>query len=132
MVSRDFGGTTQQRFDPCNQFEDRERLGKIVVAACTQSAHTIVDRAKRAQNQHGGTHLLLPQRLDDRETVHARQHPIHDHDVGVRRASLVEARNSVGAPFHLKAAIDEFGGDFFRRFAVIFDQQYLCHERLTD
>src|SRR5690242_13052427 len=34
-----FGGASQQRFDPGNQFLDREWLGQIVVSASTQSTY---------------------------------------------------------------------------------------------
>jgi hypothetical protein len=108
---------------------DREWLCQIVVAAGTQAAHPVIDGPKRAEHQDRLTDVLLPCHFDDRETVNPGQEPIHDHDVRVTGAGLIQAFDSCCRPIDFKTAIDQLGYNLARRFGVIFDQQHSGHQR---
>ena len=90
---------------PGDEFDRCKRLRQIVVATCAQSAHPIVHRAERTQDQYRRAHALAPQRFDDRETVHARQQAIDDHDFRFARTRLIQAFDAVGGPVNVKTAI---------------------------
>ncbi len=124
-----FRRSAQQRLDPGNQLDDRERLGQIVVAAGTQPAHAVVDRTERAQDQNRGADVVLPQGLDDGEAVHAGQQAVDDHDVGPRPRRALSSPSIPGrCPIDLETAVDELGHDLRRGFAVILDQEHLRHK----
>ena len=64
-----FVGTAQQRLDPRHQFDQRERLGQVIVAARAQSPHSIVEAAERAQHQRRGAAPLRTQPRDQIEPI---------------------------------------------------------------
>ena len=123
-----FRRAAQQRLYSRDEFDDRERLGEIIVATHPQSAHAVIDRAKRAQHQDRRAHLFLAQGLDDGKAVHSRQQAVDDHCVRPQVARLGETIQPVGRPFHIEAAIGQFGGDFSRRLVIIFYEKNLRHE----
>ena len=123
-----FRRTAQQRLYSRDEFDNRERLGEIIVAPHPQSAHAVIDRAKRAQHQHRRAHLILPQGLDDGKAVHSRQQAVDDHRIRPQVACLGETIQPVGRPFHIEAAIGQLGGDFSRRLVIIFYEKNLRHE----
>src|SRR3979490_88604 len=83
------GRAPQQRFDPCDQFHEIERLGEIIIASRPQSPYAIVDGPESAQDQDRGAHLILSQGFDDGDTVHSWQQSIDDHCIRISAAALI-------------------------------------------
>ena len=81
----------RQRFDAREEFDEVIGLGEVVIATRPQTAHAVVHLVKRAQDQHGGRNLMLPERANKREPVEPRQHAIDDENVEPFMARAVQA-----------------------------------------
>src|SRR5262249_7743072 len=65
----DGGGAPRQRLDARQQLGERERLDQVVVAAGAQTAHAVVDLAKRADDERGRDDSGFAHAPDDRDSV---------------------------------------------------------------
>ena len=125
-----FRRPAQQRLDTGDKLDDRERLGEIIVAARAQPAHPVVDRAERAEYQHGSAHAFLPHHFNDGEAVDPGKQAVDDHGVGFAGTRLVEPFYSRCRPIDVEPALDEFGHDFPGGFRVVLDQQHFRHGKV--
>ena len=90
----------EQIAQPRQQLGQRERLGQIVVAALLQSAHPIVNRAPRRQNQDRGAHSQLAQAKDQADAILIGQPKIDDEDVKGALGGQPLGRLAVRRSFH--------------------------------
>src|SRR5882762_11790913 len=121
------GRTPQQSFDPCDQLDEIERLGEIVVTSRPQSPYAVVDGPESAQDQDRGAHLILSQCFDDGDTVHSRQQSIDDQGIRISGAGLIEPFDAGRSPVDFKPMIGELGDDLARHFAVVLDEEKFSH-----
>src|SRR5712671_1951345 len=121
------GRAPQQRFDPCDQLHEIERLGEIIIASRAQSPYAVVDGSKSAQDQDRGAQLILSQCFDDGDTVHSWQQSIDDQRIRVAGAGLIEPFDAGGGPVDFKSMIGELGDDLARHFAVVLDEEKFSH-----
>src|SRR5712675_1332150 len=121
------GRTPQQGFDPCDQLDEIERLGEIVVTSRPQSPYAIVDGPESAQDQDRGAHLILSQGFDDGDTVHSWQQSIDDHCIRISGAGLIEPFDAGRSPVDFEPMLSELGYDLARHFAVVLDEEKFSH-----
>jgi hypothetical protein len=115
----------QQRLDARQQLSKGEGLGEIVVAAGAQASDPVVDRAQRAQDQHGGADFGAAERRHQRQPVHRRQHTVDDQRVVAAGTRHEQAGTPIGRVVDDIAALGEPLGDIGRRLAVVFDNEKL-------
>src|SRR6202789_4527490 len=99
-VSRQLGRTAwpaRQHPLPRQQLRKCEGLDQVVIAACFQSLHAIVDSAHGGEINHGRPHTPLPQPPDELQPIQGRQHAIQDDDLVVLLAGAREAALTVRA-----------------------------------
>src|SRR6516225_3264381 len=65
--------------DPRQHFTECERLDEIIVTACTQAAHAIVDFTKSAKDQRRREDPLFPYAANNLDPVDLRQHAVNRH-----------------------------------------------------
>src|SRR6195256_4823174 len=121
------GRASQQRFDPCDQLHEIERLGEIIIASRAQSPYAVVDGSKSAQNQDRGAHLILSQGFDDGDAVHSWQQSIDDHCIRISGAGLIEPFDAGGGPIDFKPMLGELRDDLARHLAVVLDEEKFSH-----
>src|SRR6266700_321405 len=79
---------SSQRLHARQQFDERERLHQIIVAAGTQATHPIVDLSERADDQDGRGDTVVAQLTHDRDAIDVRKHAIDcDHGIVVGDAA---------------------------------------------
>ena len=120
--------TAQQRLYPRDQLDDRERFCEVIISAHSQSAHPVVHRAERTQDENGRPDLVVAKCLDDGQPIHSRQHAIDDHGIGARHARAVEAVDAVGGPMHLEPAVGKLGDNRLGGLGVVLDQENPVHD----
>jgi len=82
-------GAAQHGRHPATQHARAERLGDVVVGPQPQAAGDILFVVAHGQqdDRHGGN---LPQQLQCLKTVHFRHHHVHNDEVGIELAHLIE------------------------------------------
>ena len=70
-----------QRFHACETFGEGIRLGEIIIAAGTQSQHTIIDLPESGENENRRRPLFGAKRHDHGQAIALGQHAIHDQHV---------------------------------------------------
>src|SRR6516165_376282 len=78
---------TGERLNARQHFTECERLDEIIVAACTQAAHAIVDFTKSAKDQCRREDPLFPQAANNLDPVDLRQHAVNRHHDIISRKS---------------------------------------------
>src|SRR5262249_55302417 len=68
-----------ERVDTGQEFRNGERLDQIIVTACTQTTHPIIDLAERTDDQGGRDDPVFPQSPNDGKPVDVREHAIDRH-----------------------------------------------------
>ena len=118
---------TQVGAHPREQLLGRERLGDVVVGAGIEAAHLVAVGVERGH--HDDRHLLAagPQGLGDLIAVHARQHEVEQHEVGVELVGRLERRCPVayrvrGEAGTLERVLDGLADD-----RVVFDHEDRRH-----
>ena len=113
----------QLRFEPRDQFLQRERLHQIVVGAAAQALHTIVQAAPRGQHQHGRRVLAMAQLAQDREAVSVGQTEI-ENDGRIGRGHQHGARFGRGRKqIDLVASRPQALGEQLGQQRIVFDNQ---------
>src|SRR5208337_1169065 len=112
-----------ERFDAGAEFANVERLDEIVVAAGLQAADTLVHGRQGADHQNGRRIAFLSQRLDDRQTVCASQHPIDHEDRGPAGAGDPEPFVDVIGYSNGMSCGLEFEAHLLRELRLVLNQQ---------
>ena len=72
----------EQPTQASDEFLKAEGFGQVVVGTSGQSRHPVHHRVTGGEEQDGGVHLRLTNRLEDRQSVHVGEHDVEDQDVG--------------------------------------------------
>ena len=114
------------------QLDEFERFGQVVIAAGTQAAHTLVQRAQGAENQYRGADAGGAQGGKHAQTVQrARQHAVQDDDVVAVADGSDQAIAAVVGAAHFKAMVLKRCFDFSCGSDVVLDDQYVGHGHFT-
>ena len=68
-VAEQLAGTPQLRFEPRNQFLQRERFDEIVIGSAAQALNAILQPAPGGQNQHRDRIVSMPKLAQELKTV---------------------------------------------------------------
>ena len=117
--------TASQSGDPGAQLAEGEGLDEVIVRSRIQPLDPVTNAAERREKQDGCTAFCTPQRLDQTDTVQARQHSIDDHDVlgadaGLNETVLSRLQQIDRVSFRPQAVHDIGCGR-----PVVLDDQYL-------
>jgi hypothetical protein len=105
------------------EFDERERLYKVVVATGAQATHSVVDFPKRAYDQRRRCNTGVSELSNYAYSVDARQHPIDSHHrIGVRTTQS-QAFAAVDRKISLIAACRKEIDELKARFPVILDDK---------
>src|SRR5262249_51231383 len=119
------GGPPAERIHARREFGQRERLDEIVVTAGIEAGDEVVQHAQRAEEQDRGPDSGGADRLDDGQSIEARQHAVDDEDVVAPIGGELAARRAIGRMIDDMAEFAQPLGDVGRRIGGILDQQYL-------
>src|SRR6516165_4896178 len=98
---------------------------KVIVAACTQAAHAIVDFTKSAEDQRRRDNPLLPQAANDFNSVDPRQHTVNGHHNIIGRQSQPQPLLAVDREIDLIAARFQAIHQLIGRLCVVLDHKYV-------
>src|SRR6516225_3846801 len=98
------GAASGQRLDPRQQLREGERLDQIIVAAGAQTAHPIVDFAKRTDDQNGRDDAVVAQVLHHGDAIDVRKHAIDGHYRVVGGTGAAQRLSAGGGEVDLIAA----------------------------
>lgn len=119
--------TPGKRLKACMQFSEGEGLNQVVVSARFKPFNMIIESIKGRQEQDGRMPTGTANYLDEPDTVEARQHPVYNQDIicfaGREEKTVMPIYCMVDTIPMSSQALD----NMFRRFCVIFDQQYFHH-----
>ena len=103
---------------PGGQLPGRERLGDVVVGAEVEAEEHVV--LGGAGGEHDDRHVgLAPHDAGHVEAVHARHHPVEDHEVGLPGADLLQRAAPVVGHEHRVALALEVQADQLRLLRVV-------------
>ncbi len=118
-----------ERLDAGEQFGELVRLDQIIIAAGLEALDAIIDLAERGEDEHRRAVALLPQSLDDRQSVLSGHHAIDDEHVEAGVAghfqALFAVMGDIGSMARLAQALGHEAGDV----DVVLDDQY-AHDAL--
>jgi hypothetical protein len=123
--------SAQQCLEPHHEFNKREGLGEIVIAARAKPAHPVVNRAKGAQYQNRRANLVLPQGLDNRQPIDFGKESVDDDHVLLGGPRVLQPSSSGHRPFYMEATMNELRHDLFRLVGIL-DEQHLVTMWLCD
>ena len=92
------GGAPQERMDPGDQLDDRERLCQVIVSARLQALDPLLDRLTRRQHQDRDA-ALATYRTTGGQAVEVGHQDVEDNEVWPLRSVLVEDRQRFDAVF---------------------------------
>ena len=122
FVVRTRGTASQHGLDACQQFGKDEGFDQIVVGARAQTAHPVFHAVRRGQHDHRRV-LVLPERLQQREAVRARQHHVQENEVVVALDRHVAPVDAIGRDIDDVAALREPPAKMARELGVVFDDE---------
>ena len=118
-------GAPQPRPDPGDQLLRLERLDHVVVRAGLQAEHD-VDRVA-LRGQHHDRHARLgADRLADVDPVHAGQHQVEQHQVGLELAQRGQRTSTVGDHRGVEALPAQHDGQHLGQGGVVVHDQHAC------
>ena len=122
--------TTEHRFDPGGQFENRKRFGQIIIRSHLQPLYPLGFAGASADNNHRQIAGLLTNAPTNFQTVYARQHQVEDHRIPKLFFQQAQGLGSVRHVDNLITLIQQIQaqqrGDIF----IIFNQQdFFCHRQ---
>ena len=123
VASRRVRGAAHERLDAGKQLREGERLRQVVVRAALEAADPVLDRALRAQEEHGDLAARRAQPADEAQPVEPRKHHVDDRGVVARRLGQRQARLPVRGVVDRVAGLLEPAHDERGDLGIIFDHE---------
>ncbi|MNG97376.1 hypothetical protein D3C79_564880 [compost metagenome] len=124
-VHRSPGSAAQQGVQACSQFAQVEGFEQVVVAAGLQAIDAVGDGIAGGEDQHRQRLALLPQALQQLETIFVGQPQVEHHDVERRGLEHGLGRAGTGHPVDGHALGGQAGTDAAGDQVIILAEQYV-------
>ena len=109
--------------DASHEFLQSERLGDVVVAASSQTLHSVGGGALGGEEQHRQLMASGAEGLQDFEAIHVAEHDVEDNDIGREAVDRPKCAPAVGCGFHCHIGQPQRRRDEERNVLLVIDHQ---------